>query len=543
MALSKKKVVVSVDLEAQAKQFNQVIENSKNALKGLENQLTPRQFEQLSRALARMEDTISNIRKNAKAGFSSNSEFDSATKKITELGTSYERFLSNLRSFNIDPKTVEPATEEFAQLRTEIEETSRALKKLQSEKTRPKNRPKGGYIGVDSATEEAMASAARAGDISTIGTIAQQKRNANAAERQKLGSSVGKMAKKYGVDKGDLSDYFAGRIEKLNQEIATLGDGRSDKTASQRRKELEKEIELFKERNEKVKEYQRLNAGIESINQAERDYKGQARDTTNTAKKLAELNEERARQVAGPQAEVQGHLNELENSLPGVTKAQNDFNAALADGNSQFLKQQENAKNISDLQNYLTSLVSTTAIFMRLRQAVQQAFREFQEIDSELNAISVVTGKTMDELWGGFSNLNSQAQQYGVTTKNVIEVQKLYYQQGRSAVEVTQLTGETLRFAKISGLDFANATDYMTSALNAYNIAAKDASEITDTYAALSAAAAVDSQELAVAMSKVASMSASAGSSFKDTSAYLAKMIEVTREAPEALGTALLISA
>nr|DAH17876.1 MAG TPA: minor tail protein [Caudoviricetes sp.] len=194
---------------------------------------------------------------------------------------------------------------------------------------------------------------------------------------------------------------------------------------------------------------------------------------------------------------------------------------------------------MNGLKSYFNSLVSATAIYMRLRQAVIGAFNDFKEIDSELNAISIVTGKTMKELWGNFGNLNSIAQQYGVTTKNVIEVQKLYYQQGRNAVEVTQLTGETLKFAKISGLDFANATDYMTAALNAYNIAAKDASEITDTYAALSAAAAVDSQEVAVAMSKVASMAAAAGSSFKDTSAYLSKIIEVTREAPETSGTAL----
>ena len=67
------------------------------------------------------------------------------------------------------------------------------------------------------------------------------------------------------------------------------------------------------------------------------------------------------------------------------------------------------------------------------------------------------------------------AKQYGVATKGVFEVSKLYYQQGRDTAEVTLLTAETLKMAKIAGLDYGKATDNMTVAMNGFKLSASDA--------------------------------------------------------------------
>ena len=50
---------------------------------------------------------------------------------------------------------------------------------------------------------------------------------------------------------------------------------------------------------------------------------------------------------------------------------------------------------------------------------------------------------------------------------------------------------------------------------------------------------AADTEEIATAMSKTASIAANAGASFENTSAFLTQIIETTREAPETAGTAL----
>ena len=61
--------------------------------------------------------------------------------------------------------------------------------------------------------------------------------------------------------------------------------------------------------------------------------------------------------------------------------------------------------------------------------------------------------------------------------------------------------------------------------LRGFNIELEKANEVVDTYAALSANTAVNSQELAVAISKTASSAANVGSTFKETSAMMATMI------------------
>ena len=95
------------------------------------------------------------------------------------------------------------------------------------------------------------------------------------------------------------------------------------------------------------------------------------------------------------------------------------------------------------------------------------------------------------------------------------------------------LTVETLKMAKIANIDYATATDYMTVAVRGFKMEMSDAQRVTDVYSALAATTASDTEEVAVAMSKTASSAEAVGSSFESTSAMIATMVAITREAPE----------
>ena len=118
------------------------------------------------------------------------------------------------------------------------------------------------------------------------------------------------------------------------------------------------------------------------------------------------------------------------------------------------------------------------------------------------------------------------AKQYGVTTTGVYQVSQLYYQQGQDVSNVNKLTAETLKMARIAGLDYATTTDYMTTALNGFKLSADDAGRVVDVYSKLASIAATDTAELAKAMSNTASIAESAGMSFESTSTFLTMMIE-----------------
>lgn len=102
-----------------------------------------------------------------------------------------------------------------------------------------------------------------------------------------------------------------------------------------------------------------------------------------------------------------------------------------------------------------------------------------------------------------------------------------------------RLTTETIRMARIGNMDYEAATKAMTSAVRGFKIEMQDAQRVTDVYSALAAKAAVDTQDLATAISKTASIAGSAGMSFENTSAFLTQMIEQTQEAAEVAGTAI----
>lgn len=529
---NRKRIVINVDLEAQVKDFEKAINKAKETLRTLSSGMSGEDQKQFSKTLTALLRKVRDIKDVAENGFMSDADFNTTQKKIKGLKDEFVNWIKDLKGLNLDPEDILPTGEkaqELKEINKQIERYSDNIKKLKSEiRGRKKN----------TDAEAEMAELALGGHTKLVSKRAKTRRAEITEQIEKLQNQ--------GVAK-DLTDAQE-QIKKYQEAQTALsamegkGKGKdklTGETFTQQRQNLRQIIADLKDVIPQLKEYIQLQGELERLSTEESFYKSKAQDILNSEKeqKKAKGNKNTILNEAKTTAEEK--IKNLENlNTEGVTATEN-LNNVVDEQQAKFEQLNNQAKNMDGLKSYFNSLVSATAIYMRLRQAVIGAFNDFKEIDSELNAISIVTGKTMKELWGNFGNLNSIAQQYGVTTKNVIEVQKLYYQQGRNAVEVTQLTGETLKFAKISGLDFANATDYMTAALNAYNIAAKDASEITDTYAALSAAAAVDSQEVAVAMSKVASMAATGGSSFKDTSAYLSKIIETTRESAETAGTSL----
>jgi TP901 family phage tail tape measure protein len=104
-----------------------------------------------------------------------------------------------------------------------------------------------------------------------------------------------------------------------------------------------------------------------------------------------------------------------------------------------------------------------------------------------------------------------------------------------------ELGVETMKMAKIAGIDSANATKAMTSALRGFNMELNETSaqRVNDVYSQLAAVTAADTNQIATAMEKTASIASAANMEFETTAAFLSQIIETTQEAPETAGTAL----
>lgn len=337
----------------------------------------------------------------------------------------------------------------------------------------------------------------------------------------------------YGKQNGVFSDEDIKRLTAAGASLQTIVNTYNNQLsaaiqkATQEQKNYLEELEKNKTKLEAVKTaMEALDAALNngSMQEAKKAY-----EDANAA-----LEQFKESTVAAAQAQARSAT-----QMGASTGALKGYKAEL----SSFRSQLETMQSADNLFNSLTSsvkqLVGFGAVLTQVRRGIQLAVSQIQELDSAMNGISVVTNMSTAELWGQINTYMAIAKQYGVTTEGTYQVSQLYYQMGLDTNSVMELTTETLKMAKIANLDYASATDYMTTAMNGFQLSAADAGRIVDVYSELAGIAATDTSELAVAMSKTAAIANSAGMSFEATSAMLTQMIESTREAPEALGTSL----
>ena len=233
------------------------------------------------------------------------------------------------------------------------------------------------------------------------------------------------------------------------------------------------------------------------------------------------------------------NLNQTKQDLAGVATNANKLAIETDKVTENLLDMEQKQTFFKDMQLKIAQIFGLANAFQMLRRFTDEAWRSIQDLDKAFTEIAVVTEYSVEDLWNTFETYNKMAQQLGVRTTDAIATSALYYQQGLDTKDVMTLTVQTIKMARIAGMDFAAATQAMTSAIRGFKLEMQDAQLVTDTYSALAAAAAVDTQQLAVAMSKTASIAGSAGMAFESTSAYLTQIIETTQEAPETAGTAL----
>lgn len=169
----------------------------------------------------------------------------------------------------------------------------------------------------------------------------------------------------------------------------------------------------------------------------------------------------------------------------------------------------------------------------------QQAFGYVQHLDTSLNDIRIVTGKSAEEMDRFARSANQAAKDLGQSTTAYTEASLIYYQQGLGDEEVKARAETTLKAANVTGQTGAQVSEQLTAVWNGYKVTAEETEKYVDKLAAVAAGTAADLEELSVGMSKVASAANNMGVDIDQLNAQLATIVSVTRQAPESAGTAL----
>lgn len=207
--------------------------------------------------------------------------------------------------------------------------------------------------------------------------------------------------------------------------------------------------------------------------------------------------------------------------------------------NNNQLEAANRAKTLKDIFKGFGLGFGLTDLIRGLKQLAMYSYDFYKGLDKALTEISVVTRKTRSEVQSLTKDFISMAKQTGMSIDDVAKGAVIFFQQGLSDEEALKMTQVAAEFAKVADISVESASDKLTAAVNGYNMAVSQAADVADKLNVLAAESAASIDELATAMEKGASMASQAGLSFDQYNAILATMIEVTREAPENIGTSM----
>lgn len=234
------------------------------------------------------------------------------------------------------------------------------------------------------------------------------------------------------------------------------------------------------------------------------------------------------------------NANDLFNSFARV--GQEDVFAKLMRGAiTANVQIKQTSKFLDDIGHTLTSTIRwgiASRLMNDMVGSIKGSFDYIKNLDTSLNDIRIVTGKSADEMERFARESNRAASKLGQTTKTYTDASLIYYQQGLSDKEVQARSETTLKAANVTGQTGEEVSEQLTAVWNGYKVSAEEAELYVDKLAAVAATTASDLEELSTGMSKVASAASVMGVPIDQLNAMLATTISVTRQAPESIGTA-----
>ena len=182
---------------------------------------------------------------------------------------------------------------------------------------------------------------------------------------------------------------------------------------------------------------------------------------------------------------------------------------------------------------------AASSVVNRMAGSIQGAWNYAKSLDTSLNDIRIVSGKSANEMERFARTANQAAQRLGKSTTDYTNAALIYYQQGLGDQEAQKRAEVTLKTANVTGQSTRTVSEQLTSVWNGYNVSVEQSEAVIDKLAAVAATTASDLEELSTGMSKVASAANIMGVDIDQLNAQLATIVSVTRQAPESVGTAL----
>ena len=581
------KTSLVVEIRAQAQQFSQTLDSLKQGLSGLN---AP---DGLDKAMSKLSKSIDIILRKTKDDIIPREQFKEVEKELRKVGASFDDLFDIIKQIsNADGKKLfsllpeetqnqlnqtKTALEAYAKSVEKIIKTEQQLKRATEDTVQARERAKSLADQRDSAEDEVKLAKekVKAYEAETAALKEQEAANKALAKAKKELEDAEKEGKSEKVvnnrkakvvaakDRVEAADKAVNDIDpkKLEDRKAALEavTAAEQKYATIKKQSKEAEEEVIKRETEEIaikeklkalaaeagkdgsnqqKTFQALKTALKAINPELKDFGDETKFTQQQLDKLTNivnnLTDEELQRFKAKLLELGVPMDQLEQNAKDVAGALNNVAQQNAESD-------EAMSRTNDIETRIKSFLGLSGAAQVLRHSLRDAMSTITELDKQMTEMAVVTDLSVGDYWDQLPEYSKQASALGVSITSAYEAATLYYQQGLKANEVTAMSAETLKMARIAGLSAKDATDRMTAALRGFNMELNEmsAQKISDVYSELAAITASDVNEISKAMTKTASIASSAGMEFETTAAFLSQIIETTRESAETAGTAM----
>lgn len=325
------------------------------------------------------------------------------------------------------------------------------------------------------------------------------------------------------------------KTEDTNYKNQTKALEEQDKVLKDLQKEWDQATNKLKDFNQAGKEAEAFNKLKESFT------KTFGEDTFKNVKNIDELNQalEKLANTAGE--DVSSKIEQIKRSLTSTDIPLGKIKNEVDETTQGFQRLGDTNEEIDHLTYRLKYFFSLAGGFNLMRRAIRSAVTTTKELDAVMTQTAVVSEYTVGDMWKTLPKYSKEAKKLGTAIKDIYGAQTLYVQQGLNMNDAMDLGVETLKMARVANIGAEEATNSMTAALRGFNMELNETSarRVNDVYSKLAQNTASDTQEISTAMTKTAALANSANMSFENTAAFLATIIESTREGAETAGTAL----
>lgn len=177
-----------------------------------------------------------------------------------------------------------------------------------------------------------------------------------------------------------------------------------------------------------------------------------------------------------------------------------------------------------------------TLLYGSLRQ-LQAGVEYVSELNKEMTNIQVVTGQSKESVKELAKTYGDLADQMGVTTLEVAKGSLQFIRQGKSVEETQKLLKMSLMMSKLAAIDSAQATDYMTSIMNGFNLTSDEMMGTLDKLIVLDNNYNTSVAGIAEAMQKTSVSAKDAGVTLDELASYITVVSSETNQSAESIGT------